>query len=289
MSYKYSRLLLSRKSNLLAPFGFNSNQSTRVSCEIVARVWLETKSQTRMVIKSRRYAMTFSSLPCGATKFSSSEPLMCTLMRCGDMCSVRAHARTSLQPYSTKESSPALKIMHTVVLSKKYFSVPVECHGISESLHVCKSPRSKLSGVVATKKRSVLCRPQKMFIFLISKPTLLFSTMRAPVAKFLTITWLSDTYVNSCVFRYRVRRMQTSNMSTPPHSEPTINREPSARQQSAVTEYRFGISRDTVSCHSRFLGCQAYTRNLLKLPKTTDSPEGLNAATVNSFILGSVA
>mmetsp|Transcript_49519 Transcript_49519/g.124733 ORF Transcript_49519/g.124733 Transcript_49519/m.124733 type:complete len:205 (+) Transcript_49519:139-753(+) len=202
----------------------------RVSCDTVANVWFETRSQIRTVIKSKRYAMTFSSPPFGATNSESSEPAMRTLIRCGDMCSVRAHANTSLHPYSTKESSPALNIMQTVGLSKKYFSVPAECHGISESLQVCKSPNNKLLGVVATKNLS-----WKILIFMISKPTLLFNTMRAPVAKLLTITWLSETYVNSCVPRYRERRMQTSNMSTPPHSEPTMRRDPSARQARAVT------------------------------------------------------
>ena len=47
--------------SLFAPLGLSSNQSMRTSCETVAKVVFDMRSHTRMVIKSRRYAITFIS------------------------------------------------------------------------------------------------------------------------------------------------------------------------------------------------------------------------------------
>ena len=60
-------------------------------------------------------------------------------MRKGDMCSVRQVPSTSLRPYSTKLSSPALYTMHTCGLSKKKRSLPDPAHGTSDSLQLSRS------------------------------------------------------------------------------------------------------------------------------------------------------
>eukprot|EP00966_Prymnesium_polylepis_P074639 1732251-Prymnesium_polylepis.1 len=72
--------------------------------------------------------------------------------------------------------------------------------------------------------------------------------MRAPDERRLTITVDVETYVNSNLDLYRTRRMHASYMSTAPHSEPTVSREPSHFHASEVIVYRLSICFAPASC-----------------------------------------
>jgi hypothetical protein len=58
---------------------------------------------------------------------------------------------TSLTPYSTMKSSPALKTMQMLGFEKSNFSLPLPLQGISESLHDSMSPSNRVLLVEATR------------------------------------------------------------------------------------------------------------------------------------------
>lgn len=65
-------------------------------------------------------------------------------MRLGAMFSVQQVPITSLTPYSTMESSPALKIMQMLGLEKSNFSFPDPRHGSSLNLLTSISPKRRV-------------------------------------------------------------------------------------------------------------------------------------------------
>mmetsp|Transcript_29 Transcript_29/g.89 ORF Transcript_29/g.89 Transcript_29/m.89 type:complete len:279 (-) Transcript_29:1072-1908(-) len=186
----------------------SSSQSTLASCVTVAVVRPVAKSSTRTVCASSRnatlrFGVGSPTPPNGAPSMSvprrGGRSSTRTLMRCGDMCSVRHAPMISLRPYSITCSSPAAYTSAQRSLSNTNFSLGPDpapdpppsgdtIHGTSDSLHVSRSPSSSVSVVWPTRNRSwcTLSRTS-------SCPNWERSVMRVPEARCRTMTCEGDT------------------------------------------------------------------------------------------------